>query len=135
MKNSKNALGSYLALIFVVLSIASMISYFILSKDGEKSPAIVYIMTILAIVAQCAVFVFNRTETGKVYNTSSLIAAALSAYALEQLMMGRIEWLGGLAAHNASLAPMHPSFMVTVVLFVVTILVAIAAAFCKQVKE
>lgn len=135
MKNSKNTLGSYLALLFVVLGIASMISYYVLSQDGEKSPSIVYGLTVAAIVIQCAVFVLNRTKVGKVYNTSSLLAAALSAYALEQMMMGRIEWLGGLAAHNASLAPMHQSFIVTVVLFVVTILVSVVAAFFRQVKE
>lgn len=136
MKSLKNSrAGSWFAICSIILAIASMVSYFVLSMDGEKSPSIVYVITALAVVAQIAVFLFCRTKPGKNYNTASLLAAVFSAYALEQMLLGRLEWLGGLAAHNASLAPMHMSFMVTIVLYVLTILTAIIATFCKQVQE
>ena len=78
---------------------------------------------------------FNRTRAGRRYNTASLAAAVLTALALEQMLLGRVEWLGGLAAHNASLAPMHTAFPVTVTLYGAAVVMCVAAAFCKQVKD
>lgn len=136
MKSMKeNAVGTWIALLSVLLCAAGMVSYYVLSQDGEKSPAVVYLLTALAIAAQAAVMLFNRTKAGRSYNTASLAAAILTALALERMMLGRVEWLGGLAAHNASLAPMHTAFPVTVVLYGAAVVVGIAAAFCKQVKD
>ena len=136
MKTMKeNALGNWITLLSVLLCAAGMVSYFVLSQDGEMSPAVVYLLTALAVAAQTAVMFFNRTRAGKFYNTASLTAAVLTALALEQMILGRIEWLGGLAAHNASLAPMHTAFPVTVALYGAAVVVCIAAAFCKQVKD
>jgi len=136
MKTMKeNALGTWITLLSVLLCAAGMVSYFVLSQDGEMSPAVVYLLTALAVAAQTAVMFFNRTRAGKFYNTASLTAAVLTALALEQMILGRIEWLGGLAAHNASLAPMHTAFPVTVALYGAAVVVCIAAAFCKQVKD
>jgi len=131
----ENALGTWISLLSVLLCAAGMVSYFVLSQDGEMSPAVVYLLTALAVAAQTAVMFFNRTRAGKFYNTASLTAAVLTALALEQMILGRIEWLGGLAAHNASLAPMHTAFPVTVALYGAAVVVCIAAAFCKQVKD
>ena len=136
MKTVKeNAIGTWIALLSVLLCAAGMVSYYVLSQDGEMSPAVVYLLTALAVAAQTAVMFFNRTRAGKFYNTASLTAAVLTALALEQMILGRIEWLGGLAAHNASLAPMHTAFPVTVALYGAAVVVCIAAAFCKQVKD
>ena len=136
MKTMKeNALGTWITLLSVLLCAAGMVSYFVLSQDGERSPAVVYVLTAQAVAAQTAVRFFNRTRAGKFYNTASLTAAVLTALALEQMILGRIEWLGGLAAHNASLAPMHTAFPVTVALYGAAVVVCIAAAFCKQVKD
>lgn len=136
MKNMKeNAAGTWIALLSVLLCAGGMISYYVLSQDGEKSPAVVYLLTALAIAAQVAVMFFNRTKAGRFYNTASLAAAVLTALALEQLMLGRVEWLGGLAAHNASLAPMHTAFPVTVVLYGAAVVMCVAASFCRQVKD
>lgn len=136
MKTMKeNAVGTWIALLSVLLCAGGMISYYVLSRDGEKSPAVVYLLTALAIAAQAAVMFFNRTKAGRFYNTASLAAAVLTALALEQLMLGRVEWLGGLAAHNASLAPMHTAFPVTVVLYGAAVVMCVAAAFCRQVKD
>ena len=136
MKTVKeNAIGTWIALLSVLLCAAGMISYYVLSQDGEKSPAAVYLLTALAIAAQAAVMFFNRTKAGRLYNTASLAAAVLTALALEQMLLGRVEWLGGLAAHNASLAPMHTAFPVTVTLYGAAVVMCVAAAFCKQVKD
>lgn len=136
MKTMKeNAVGTWITLLSILLCAGGMVSYYILSRDGEKSPAVVYLLTALAIAAQAAVMFFNRTRAGRVYNTASLAAAVLAALSLEQLMLGRVEWLGGLAAHNASLAPMHTVFPVTVALYGAAVVMCIAAAFCKQVKD
>lgn len=136
MKTKKeNAIGTWITLLSVLLCAAGMVSYYVLSQDGENSPAVVYLLTALAIVAQTAVMFFNRTKAGQFYNTASLAAAILTVLALEQMMLGRVEWLGGLAAHNASLAPMHTAFPVTVVLCGAAVVMCVAAAFCKQVKD
>ena len=136
MKTMKeNALGTWIALLSVLLCAAGMVSYYVLSQDGEKSPTVVYLLSALAIATQAAVMFFNRTRAGRFYNTASLAAAVLTALALEQMLLGRVEWLGGLAAHNASLAPMHTAFPVTVALYGAAVVMCVAAAFCKQIKD
>ena len=101
MKTIKaNAIGTWVSLLSIFLSAAAMISYYVLSLDGEKSPSVVYLLTAASIVVQLLVMYLCRTGIGKDYNTSSLVAAILTAFALEQMMLGRVEWLGGLAAHN-----------------------------------
>ena len=136
MNNMKaNAAGTWVALLSIFLSAAAMISYYVLSMDGEKSPSVVYLLAALAIAAQLLVMFLCRTGAGKKYNTSSLIAAILTAFALEQMLLGRVEWLGGLAAHNASLAAMHMAFPVTVALFGAAVVTSVAAAFMTQIKD
>ena len=121
------AAGMYWALASLVLCVASAISYYVLSLDGVNSPSIA------AAVMQGVILAVNRTEKGAaLYNCSSLLATVLSAFALEQMLVGRLEWLGGLAAHNASLVQMHTSFFVTIILFVAAIVTSVVAAFCKQ---
>lgn len=133
-KKSGNA--AWFSVLGMVVSVAAMISYYILSGDGEKSPAIVYTLTCAAIAVQFLVLLFTHTKKGEAaYNHSSILAAILAAFALEQMMLGRLEWLGGLAAHNASLASMHTSFYMTIALYAAAILFFIIAAFGSQVKE
>lgn len=133
-KKSGNA--ARFAVLAMLVSAAAMVSYYILSGDGEKSPAIVYTLTCAAIGVQLAVLLLTHTEAGvKRYNHSSILSAILTAFALEQMMLGRLEWLGGLAAHNASLASMHTSFYVTIVLYVISVLLSVIAAFGCQVRE
>lgn len=127
------AAGMYWALASLVLCVASAISYYVLSLDGVNSPSIVYLLVIAAAVMQGIILAVNRTEKGAaLYNCSSLLATVLCAFALEQMLVGRLEWLGGLAAHNASLVQMHTSFFVTIILFVAAIVTSVVAAFCKQ---
>lgn len=127
------AAGMYWALASLVLCVASAISYYVLSLDGVNSPTIVYLLAIAAAVMQGVILAVNHTPKGAAsYNCSSLLTTVLSAFALEQMLVGRLEWLGGLAAHNASLVQMHTSFFVTIVLFVAAIVTSVVAAFCKQ---
>ena len=52
MKTMKeNALGTWITLLSVLLCAAGMVSYFVLSQDGEMSPAVVYLLTALAVAA------------------------------------------------------------------------------------
>lgn len=133
-KKSGNAV--WFSVLAMAASVVAMVSYYILSGDGEKSPSIVYTLTCAAIAVQLLVLLLTHTKKGAaVYNHSSILAAVLAAFALEQMMLGRLEWLGGLAAHNASLASMHTSFYVTIILYVVAILFFIIAAFGAQVRE
>ena len=130
---TRPAAGMYWALASLVLCVASAISYYVLSMDGVNSPTVVYLLVLAAAVMQGIIMAVNRTPKGAtLYNCSSLLTTVLSAFALEQMLVGRLEWLGGLAAHNASLAQMHTSFFVTIVLFAAAILTSVIAAFCKQ---
>lgn len=130
---TRPAAGMYWALASLVLCIASAISYYVLSKDGVNSPVVVYFLVAAAALMQGVLIAINHTTKGaKLYNCSSLLTTVLSALALEQMLIGRLEWLGGLAAHNASLAQMHTAFFVTIVLFAAAILTSVIAAFCKQ---
>ena len=132
---NKPAIGMYWSLASIILGVASMISYYVLSMDGENSPAIVYVLAAAAVVIQAVVLVLNRTPKGAAsYNLSSLLSAILIAFALEQMMLGRVEWLGGVAAHNANFAPIGMSFYLTVALFILAILVSVVAAFLRQQK-
>jgi len=132
----KQAVGFYFSVAAILLAVASMISYGVLSQDGEKTPTSVYLLACAAIVIQIVVIIFNNTGTGKkFYNTSSFLAAVLYSFCLVQLFTGRLEWLGGLAAHNANFAPLHLSFFVTIILFAVTMCAGIVACFCKQLRD
>ncbi len=141
MKNTEessgaNTIGFAISLCSVLLTVISLVSYFVLSRDGEKSPAIVYTLSVIAILLQlCVVFVQKVFPPLRKINSSSVLATFFTVFAFIQMMLGRIEWLGGLAAHNASLAPMHLSFTVTVILFVLTSIVSIVAAFFPQRSE
>ncbi len=132
----KQAGGFYVSALSVILAVASMISYAVLATDGEKTPFMVYVLTVAAVVITIVVLAWNQTQPGrKYYNTSSFFAALLYAVSLVVFFMGRMEWIGGLAAHNANFAPMHMSFYVTVALYVVTMLLSIIGSFMKVVKE
>ena len=130
--NNKCETGFIASLLGAAASIAAMISYAVLSMDGEKSPFAVYVFLLLALGIQCAVQLAIRKGLLAKFNAGSICAAILSAVALVKMLLGRIEWLGGLAAHNASLAPMHLSFFVTTVLLVAGMVLNIASAFLKQ---
>ncbi len=132
MTNKKSA-GFFLSIASVIISIIALISYSVLARDGEKSPSSVYLITSMSILLQ-ALTVFVIAPRGK-YNKSSAISSILLMAGFITMMMGRIEWLGGLAAHNASLTPMHPSFFVTIVIFVLGVITSITSAFMEQYKK
>lgn len=132
----KQAAGFYISAASVILAVIAMISYAMMAQDGENTPVSVYLMTLAAIAVQLAMMAFNQSKAGKFYyNTASFLAALLSAFCLVRFITGRMEWLGGLAAHNANFAPLHASFFTAVVFYVLTMAACIAASFCKQVKE
>lgn len=131
----KQAAGFYLSALSILLAAVSAIACAVLAQDGENTPALIYLLTAAGVVLTLAAAAFSRTRTGlAVYNTSPA-AAVLYALCLAVLLLGRLEWLGGLMAHNANFAPMHTAFYVTIALYVVTMLISIAASFCKQVRD
>lgn len=133
---SRTKVGAIWSLISIVLCIASAISYYVLSTDGENSPTVVYVYTIIAAALQLVVLLVNRTDKGAaMYNCSSILAPFFVTLGLEQLLIGRIQWLGGVAAHNANFAPIGTSFYVTIVLYVLAIVTSIIAAFLAQKSE
>lgn len=133
---SRTAGGMIWSILSIVLCVASAIAYYVLSTDGENSPSVVYVYTIAAAVLQLVVVFVNRTDKGAAaYNCSSILAPCLVTLGLEQLLVGRIQWLGGVAAHNANFAPIGASFYVTIVLYVLAIVTSIVAAFLAQKKE
>lgn len=132
----KQAAGFYLSALSILLAVVSAIACAVLAQDGENTPALIYLLTAAGVVLTLAAAGFSRTRTGlAVYNTSPAAAAVLYALCLAVLLLGRLEWLGGLMAHNANFAPMHTAFYVTIALYVVTMLISIAASFCKQVRD
>lgn len=134
LKNSGT--GTYASILGMVCSAAAMASYMILSADGEKSPSIVYTLTIASIIVQLLVLLFSHTENGKqMYNHSSILSVLLVGFAFEKMMVARVEWLGAIAAHNASAAPMHPAFIVTVGLYVASLVISVIAGFGRQVRS
>lgn len=134
MNNKKTLPGFYLTLLSVIFSCAAVVSYAVLSKDGEGSPLSVYFITVIGIILQIAVSIISAKSKKSVYNSSSITASVLTMGGFIAMMMARIEWLGGLAAHNASLTPMHMSFFVTVILFALAIVISIISAFMPLYK-
>lgn len=132
----KQAAGFYITAASIILAVIAMISYAVMARDGENTPSSVYLMTLAAIAIQLCVIAFNQSKAGKAYyNNASFLAALLSAFCLVHFITGRMEWLGGLAAHNANFTPLHASFFAAVIFYVLTMAACIAASFCKQVKE
>lgn len=132
----KQAAGFYISAASVIFAVIAMISYAVMAQDGENTPSSVYFLTAAAIVFQTGTIAFNQSGAGKTYyNTASFFAALLSAFCLVRFITGRMEWLGGLAAHNANFAPLHTSFFTAVIFYILTVAACIIAAFCRQVKE
>ena len=132
----KQAAGFYISAVSIILAVIAMISFAVMAQDGENTPGSVYLLTLAVIAVQLAVMAFNQSKAGKTYyNTASFFAALLSAFCLVRFITGRMEWLGGLAAHNANFAPLHASFFTAVIFYVLTMTACIAASFCRQVKE
>ena len=126
-KDKKMKAGLAVAVCSAVLGAAAAVSYSVLSRDGEGAPGIVYLLTIAGVVLQAVVSVFSGRKTK--YNSSSALSSVLFMGGFIAMMMARIEWLGGLAAHNASLTPLHMSFFVTIVLFVLAVVLSVVSAF------
>lgn len=102
----KQAAGFYLSALSILLAAVSAIACVVLAQDGENTPALIYLLTAAGVVLTLAAAAFSRTRTGlAVYNTSPAAAAVLYALCLAVLLLGRLEWLGGLMAHNANFAP------------------------------
>ncbi|MDR1638607.1 MAG: hypothetical protein LBT59_02825 [Clostridiales bacterium] len=128
--------GLYLSLASVLFAIAAMIAYLVLSSDGENTPGAVYSVTLLAIAIQLVILVFNHGEVGKnKYNTGSFLAPVLFTASLILFILGRLDWIIQVQAHNANYAPMHASFYVAIVVYALTIAISIAASFMSQIKQ
>lgn len=133
--SKKMKAGFYFSAMSVITAICAMIAYLVLSFDGENTPGIVYGMMLLAIAFQIGVIVFNRRKVGRNnYNTGSFFAAVLFTASLILFILGRLEWIIQVQAHNTNYAPMQMSFYVAVIIFAVTIVISIAASFMPQTR-
>lgn len=133
LKNNKAALISSVA---AVLAIIAVILYGTLSSDGETSPAVVFVLLIIAAVLQVLLVVFcNKIkDTPFVQTGVSLVQTALIGIALVVFLVARIDWLFALLS-KMEVAPLTALFPVTIVFFALALITQVVAGFFSYKKS
>lgn len=132
--SGKKTIGFWISILSVIMGVVSLIAYKVVSTDGENTPPAVYGITAAAVMFTLITAFWNHRELGnRIYNTASFAAPVLYAVSCMVFLTGRMEWLGGLAAHNANFAPMHTSFYVVIGCFAAAMLMGIIASFMQQI--
>jgi len=126
--------GFKLSFVSIVLGIISLITFAVMATDGEGIAVCVYPLMIVGIVFTVLNMVLvNVEKTEKYFNRGSALACLMYGISLVMFFLGRMTWFMNIASKN-NVTPLHTSFFVAAILFILTLIVSIVASFLKLKK-
>lgn len=127
LKNDRMALVSTVSALFGLLAV---VMYGVLSTDGERSSSLVYALLVIGILVHLMPLMLPSLSLRDLAVTAAgWLGSLLYATALSLFISERVQWLYALLSKMEA-APLTAVFPLTIAIFVLAIVVSLAALYC-----